>query len=818
MSTASIEALGWTLVHFLWQGALVALVLEAVLMALRDGSARHRYLVRCAGLALMAALPLGTYLWLVGHPTPGRGLPLVMSASLEELRGMRDALGGGSAAGAARASAGWTGWVVLAWALGASLFALRVLRDYARVRRIQRVGAGSRLPADWQERFRRLALRMGVEARVRVIDSAALTAPTVIGWLRPIVLIPARALSGLSERELELVLAHELAHIRRHDYLVNLAQSAVEALLFYHPAVWWVSNGIRTEREFCCDDAALDVARDGVIYARALATLEGWRSAPIQLGLSTLGGPLMTRIQRLVGVRTSPRPVRAPLVALGVLVLVGGATAFSHGTVEPQDRDTIEALRRQIDQMETQLDQLRALLDQAAADEHVQAKGELRFSPRESQGDVSWTSASGAFDGHSKNVWIQKDGQGAESDDETVHIVVSGPEGDPKGNVFVVKGRKDAGEHHGEDDDHEHFMEELHEHLGELHGKHADRLHEHLDSLREKDGNSFIWRFDGSRKGHGDEHGNFSFDFDDLHGRRGGGSGGSISIGDHADVEIHIQTEGGGAPQTIRKRIPLPHGEHGETSEGLMFSRDGKRYEFKLGGDGAHLWRQKDDEDGKAKFRTWFFDSDDDGEHRGKRDFFEFKGGNVFEVEIDGEDGDEGDRELFFHPGDDDDEGHVIKLRKRVGDAGSKPSELRKRVSKMRLPGGQHELPEKVSIELKGGQRAVIMGLDGEAIDLELEELLPRTLQGAKGHPALELDLSDLKPGLEGLKKLEGVQLDGKVKILLRDAMHGGDVRVIRMGPDGGDCTEVEVDREDCEPSEEQGETKVKAKASGEIV
>ena len=129
------------------------------------------------------------------------------------------------------------------------------------------------------------------------------------------VLIPARALTGLSGAELELVLAHELAHVARADYLVNLLQSALEALLFYHPAVWWVSNGIRAEREFCCDDAALSRSGDGVVYARALATLEGWRSVQPAFGLSTLGGPLMVRIQRLIGIRPSSRPVRGPLSA-----------------------------------------------------------------------------------------------------------------------------------------------------------------------------------------------------------------------------------------------------------------------------------------------------------------------------------------------------------------------------------------------------------------------------------------------------------------------------------------------------------------------
>ena len=263
------------------------------------------------------------------------------------------------------------GWLVAAWALGASLCTARMLRDYLRLRRLQSSAAGSALPGVWQVRFDFLARRMRVSATARVVDSAALAAPAVIGWLKPVVLIPARALTGLSGAELELVLAHELAHIARADYAINLLQSALEALLFYHPAVWWVSQGIRTEREFCCDDAALARSSDGVVYARALATLEGWRNVQPALGLSTLGGPLMIRIQRLIGIRPSARPVRGPLSALGALLVLGCASAMAHDPAETSSADRVAELRKQVEEMQQKLDELRASLEEAQATEEV---------------------------------------------------------------------------------------------------------------------------------------------------------------------------------------------------------------------------------------------------------------------------------------------------------------------------------------------------------------------------------------------------------------------------------------------------------------
>jgi hypothetical protein len=149
---------------------------------------------------------------------------------------------------------------------------------------------------------------MGATRAVRVLISSAAESPSVTGWIRPVILLPASTLLGLTPEQLEAVLAHEIAHIRRHDYLVNLLQTLVETLLFYHPAVRWASSRIRRERELCCDDAAVREYGDAIDYARALAKLERIRITPAvapEMALGSNGGLLPYRLRRLTEWRRS---------------------------------------------------------------------------------------------------------------------------------------------------------------------------------------------------------------------------------------------------------------------------------------------------------------------------------------------------------------------------------------------------------------------------------------------------------------------------------------------------------------------------------
>ena len=166
-----------------------------------------------------------------------------------------------------------------------------------------------------------------------MLESSLVRVPMAIGWLRPVILFPASALAGLTPEQLEAILAHELAHIRRHDYLINLLQTVIETLLFYHPAVWWVSRQIRAERENCCDDMAVAACGDALVYARALTKVERLRKARLDLAVTANGGLLMNRISRLVGAE-SPRSYHSAglvtcLIAILTLIAIVAGTRVS---------------------------------------------------------------------------------------------------------------------------------------------------------------------------------------------------------------------------------------------------------------------------------------------------------------------------------------------------------------------------------------------------------------------------------------------------------------------------------------------------------
>jgi len=320
---AIVSAVGLSLMHFLWQGTALAALLLLVNLAVNPSSPRVRYAMDTITLALMALCPVVTLVWLwprampAGMPPPLGSLawvpalsPLPMTTALAE----------------------WTPWVAAAWMCGVALLTCRNAVGYALAWSEVRWG-GMPLPAPWPDVIARLRGRFRVTRTIRVFISERWPAPCVFGHWRPVILVPAAALVRLTPEELEAVLAHELAHIARHDWLVNLLQTLIETVLFYHPAVWWVSRRIRVEREFCCDDAAAEITDGRRRLARALVTLEESRWAP---ALAASASPLRRRINRLLGMPTQPTS-QPRLAALALLVLLMGAALWRPVLAASQD-------------------------------------------------------------------------------------------------------------------------------------------------------------------------------------------------------------------------------------------------------------------------------------------------------------------------------------------------------------------------------------------------------------------------------------------------------------------------------------------------
>ncbi|HEX9011747.1 MAG TPA: M56 family metallopeptidase, partial [Holophagaceae bacterium] len=319
------QALGWSLLHFLWQGALLGALTWGLLALLRGASARTRYALACAALLLMVAAPVLTFLHLRAQPTAAGGD--VVRLLVEEGSPAPASLG----LRARMALAPALPWLLATWALGVAILSLRFLGGWARVQHLRRRGAAP-VAAEWHLILSRLCRELKLTRAVRLLQSTAVEVPTVLGWLRPVILLPACALTGLAPLQLEAVLAHELAHIQRGDFAVNLLQTLVEVLLFYHPAVWWLSGRIRAERELCCDDVAATLCGDPRILARALAVLEELRlphpHSPSNLALAANGGSLMHRIRHLLqpALPVPPR-ARAGAAALLAVSLLGAAGA-----------------------------------------------------------------------------------------------------------------------------------------------------------------------------------------------------------------------------------------------------------------------------------------------------------------------------------------------------------------------------------------------------------------------------------------------------------------------------------------------------------
>ncbi|HEY7192685.1 MAG TPA: HEAT repeat domain-containing protein [Gemmatimonadales bacterium] len=352
----AISALGWALVHFAWQGATLALLLAVTLTVLPATAARTRYTFALFTLTLMLALPIGTGVRLFNRANahvPADAPPTAMEPATNNAA----AFPAPARAMAVESHAQHPSvvaplrlqallepalpWLVVLWLLGVIALSARLAHGWMMARRLRTQGTRE-ISAALQQILSRLARRLRVTRPVRLVESLVIEVPAVVGWLRPVILVPTSALSGLTPQQLEVLLAHELAHVRRYDYVVNIMQCMIETLLFYHPAVWWVSRRVREEREHCCDDLVVATCGDPQLYASALVGMERLRPATPRLALAATGGSLLHRVQRLL-VPSSIRPEYFPrwsagiagILAVTVVLLATGSDRIAEASATP---------------------------------------------------------------------------------------------------------------------------------------------------------------------------------------------------------------------------------------------------------------------------------------------------------------------------------------------------------------------------------------------------------------------------------------------------------------------------------------------------
>lgn len=339
-----MPALTGVLLDFLWQGALIGLLAALALALLRNARPQARYAVAC--VALLACVS-----W------PAIALLQALTQAGDAASATALAYAGASAAPSAQGLATATSatlplpafdpqpWIVVLWAAGVGLLSLRMAGGLFWVRRLCR-HAQAEADAQWQACLQRLAARMGIARQVALRIGDDGDGPLTAGWWRPVVVVPAAIVARMPADLVEALIAHELAHVRRHDYLVNLLQGAVETLLFYHPVVWWLSHRIRIERELVADDLAAAALGEPRRLALALSELDrhaGVRSLapPTRYAPAAHGGHLMSRIRQLV------RPERRAIGSAVALPLIGlavaGAAFYAHAQLAPAQPDATPA-------------------------------------------------------------------------------------------------------------------------------------------------------------------------------------------------------------------------------------------------------------------------------------------------------------------------------------------------------------------------------------------------------------------------------------------------------------------------------------------
>lgn len=381
-----VERLGWMLVHSLWQLAIVAVLAAVLLRLLRNRSARMRYAVAVAMLALMAIGPAATWCFISVEPVQrvsssrtdersaavqqaasvvqkpvtteagsvGSGelktdsalaVPLAAEAETVNVPGPSSALTGTSGRETAVASTladqkpTSTSTVIResiekiaraikprlpilvgVWLLGVLICSIRPIWGLWIQWRLRHTGLQP-VPESIQSTLNALIQKLRLTRAVRIAESALVKVPLVVGYVHPMILLPASVITGLTSSQLEAVLAHELAHVRRHDWLINTLQVIAETLLFYHPAVWWLSSRIREERELCCDDIALSLDVDKAVFARTLLTLEELRQKAMVPAMAATGGDLTARVRRLL-ITPHTTPSSGGGTIMGMLVVL----------------------------------------------------------------------------------------------------------------------------------------------------------------------------------------------------------------------------------------------------------------------------------------------------------------------------------------------------------------------------------------------------------------------------------------------------------------------------------------------------------------
>lgn len=325
-TTDLIQAFGWTILHSFWQGCCVFFCLRIVLWLWPQAGPSIKYHLSFLSLTGIAGWFGATFLTqlksireaseavvtVAGAGMPAMPVPLAFASTPAPDEGLKAVFPGMEA---------YFPLLVAIYVVGVTLMTIRLCVDLAQLKTLRKQGLSS-LGSVWEEHLGALTRKMGIGKRVGLFISVNLQVPVMIGFIRPVILLPAAMVNNLSPEQLEAILLHELAHIKRNDYLLNIFQSIVETLLFFNPFVWWISRNIRLEREHCCDDLVLASTVQPMHYAKALVALEEFRLTvnPMAMAAAHDRHHLFHRIKRIMEMKTKHLNYSQRLLALMIIV------------------------------------------------------------------------------------------------------------------------------------------------------------------------------------------------------------------------------------------------------------------------------------------------------------------------------------------------------------------------------------------------------------------------------------------------------------------------------------------------------------------
>ena len=325
-----VHLLGTVALHFLWQGVLIAIGVAILLKVIPADQSRTRYTIVMGALILLLMVPLASFIQGYGQLEP------VASVAFEEFPVQTSPDAGAFFNEGEIAQAPSRGnvepvqaplwvqmrsWLGIGWVIGAMFMALRLGLGWVHVNRLK-TRFSEPVPSELEIRFDRLVERAGIRSSVAIRQTQAFTEAVLVGWIKPAVLLPMSVVSEMSTNHIEAIMAHELAHVKRYDYILAGIQALIETILFYHPAVWWVSRQVRIEREHCCDDLAASLLNDPHGYAAALYELENHRTGFGRFALSVQDGSLLARIRRLANKPAQGRAEMYPRTGVSTMVIV----------------------------------------------------------------------------------------------------------------------------------------------------------------------------------------------------------------------------------------------------------------------------------------------------------------------------------------------------------------------------------------------------------------------------------------------------------------------------------------------------------------